>query len=70
MKALIKTISIFAVLAVALLGFGCSSAKAPTSKAHTSVAKAAPVKEVKNDPDHIFYIYPDGTVEKQVWTGK
>lgn len=69
MKALIKTISIFAVLAVALLSFGCLSAKTPASKAHT-VAKATPVKEVKNDPDHVFYIYPDGTVEKQVWTGK
>ena len=68
MKALTLTFSILAVSAAALLGFGCSSAKAPASKAHTSVAKTVPVKEVKNDPDHIFYLYPDGTVVSQVWT--
>jgi predicted lipoprotein len=67
MKALIKTI-VPLVAVIAALGLGCTAAKSPASKEHTPVAKTAPVKVPKNDPDHIHYIYPDGTVVSQVWT--
>jgi len=71
MKAMFKIFSIFTVLAVAFYGFGCCSVKSPASKGHmptNSVAKVAPVKAQKNDPDHLYRIYPNGEVESQVWT--
>ncbi|RTL07645.1 hypothetical protein EKK58_00305 [Candidatus Dependentiae bacterium] len=67
MKTSIKTISALVAIAAAI-GLGCSAVKAPASKEHTPVAKTAPVKVPKNDPDHVHYIYPDGTVVSQVWT--
>ena len=69
MKALIKTIAPLVAVVVAF-GLGCTGTKTSAFKEHTSTTKVAPVKVPKNDPDHIHYIYPDGTVVSQVWTNK
>lgn len=64
-----KLVHIFSLLVVIGFVAGCAVPEASKERTSTNtVAKVAPVKLVKNDPDHIHFIYPDGTVVSQVWT--
>lgn len=38
------------------------------SVARDSVERVVPVKEQKNDPDHIYFLCADDVVVSQVWT--
>lgn len=72
MKTYIKTISVLVAFGGLIAAIaGCSTTQVPALKGNiqtNSVTKVAPVKLVKNDPDHIFYLYPDGSAVSQVWT--
>lgn len=68
MKALTKPIVtlLAGVITLAALAVGCSSVPS-ASKEPTTNTTVLVYGNRKNDPDHIYYIYPDGTVEKVEW---